>query len=181
LEFRTFPISGLIEITPTVFQDPRGYFFESFHQVRFESAGIHEQFVQDNQSFSKKGVLRGLHFQKEPYAQGKLVRVFSGRVYDVALDIRPDSPTFGQHQSLILDAEKNNLLYIPPGFAHGFLALEDSVFMYKCTQYYNKESEWGIAWNDPELGIDWGLENPLVSEKDMQLPNFKTVLATLKP
>lgn len=180
MEIRTFDIAGLVEITPKVFYDDRGYFFESFHKARFAEAGIEEDFVQDNQSFSKKGVLRGLHFQKEPFAQGKLVRVFSGKVLDVALDLRPDSPTFGQHQSLILDSEKNNLLYIPVGFAHGFLALEDSVFMYKCTNVYHKDSEWGIRWDDPALGIDWGINNPIVSEKDEELPDFSVVANAIK-
>lgn len=163
---------GLYEIESTVFGDDRGYFFESYRKKTFEELGIQTDFVQDNESFSVKGTLRGLHFQSQPYAQAKLVRVALGKVMDVAVDLRPNSPTFGKHHTVILDAKKHNLFLVPVGFAHGFLALEDSVFSYKCTNYYNKASEGGILWNDPELNIDWQIENPIVSEKDKLLPNF---------
>ena len=159
-------------IHDTVFDDERGYFYETYQEKLFKQHGILEDFVQDNQSFSKKGVLRGLHFQTAPFAQGKLVRVISGAVMDVAVDIRPDSPTFGQYQSFILTGENKKMVYVPEGFAHGFVTLEDAVFTYKCTNVYNKQSEGGIIYNDPELNIDWGIENPLVSEKDLELPTL---------
>lgn len=160
------PIAGLIEIFPRVFHDSRGLFFESYNHEVFSQNGISEFFLQDNQSFSNKGVVRGLHFQNPPHAQGKLVRVITGKVMDVVVDIRRNSPTFGQHAKFVLEGIKNNMLYVPPGFAHGFVALEDSLFAYKCTGLYNKPAESGILWNDPALGIDWGLENPIVSDKD---------------
>ena len=125
------------------------------------------EFVQDNQSLSSKNTLRGLHFQKPPFAQGKLVRVITGSALDVVVDIRKNSPTFGQHLKFHLNTQDQNMVYVPEGFAHGFLALEDdTTFVYKCTNYYNKESESGIIWNDPELNIDWGCKNPVISEKD---------------
>ena len=174
---RETSIAGLIEIFPQVFEDERGAFFESFNQEAFEKAGIPSHYVQDNQSFSVKGVLRGLHFQNPPFAQGKLVRVITGRVVDVAVDIRPESPTFGQYELFELDAKRNNMAYIPEGFAHGFAALEDSVFSYKCTNLYNKSCESGIIWNDPSLRIDWGIKNPIVSDKDIELRPFKSLFA----
>lgn len=172
MEFRQTSIEGLIEIFPRVFNDERGYFFESYQYKAFKENGIPEVFVQDNQSFSTKGVLRGLHLQLAPHAQGKLVRVISGVVLDVAVDVRPNSPTFGHHETFLLSAEKQNMAYIPPGFAHGFVTIEDAIFSYKCTNLYNKASESGIIWNDPTLNIDWGVENPNVSEKDEELPTF---------
>lgn len=163
------PIPGLLEIEPAVFGDERGYFYESYNKEAFAKAGITEEFVQDNQSFSAKGVLRGLHFQNPPYAQGKLVRVIQGAVLDVALDIRQGSPTYGQFHSVKLTGQNKKMFWVPPGFAHGFATLEDdTVFAYKCTNLYNKESEGSVLWNDPQLGIDWGLENPSLSEKDQQ-------------
>lgn len=173
MQVRTTSIEGLVEIFPRVFEDERGAFFESFNEDSFKKAGLPTNFVQDNQSFSKKGVLRGLHFQKAPFAQGKLVRVISGRVLDVAVDIRPDSPTFGKYELFELDGKRNNFAYIPEGFAHGFLTLEDAIFSYKCTNLYDKASESGIIWNDADLAIEWNIENPLVSEKDIILPTFK--------
>lgn len=171
MEHRLFHIEGLIEFLPRVFRDDRGYFLETFSQKWFEPLGLQPNFVQDNQSVSKKGVLRGLHFQKPPHAQGKLVRVTSGSALDVAVDLRRNSPTYGQHVTCVLDAEKHNLFYIPEGFAHGFAALEDNTtFLYKCTDFYNQPSEGGILWNDPALGIDWGVTQPLVSPKDEVLP-----------
>jgi dTDP-4-dehydrorhamnose 3,5-epimerase len=177
MQVRNTSIEGLVEIFPRVFEDERGFFFESYNEEVFKNAGLPTNFVQDNQSFSVKGVLRGLHFQKAPYAQGKLVRVISGRVLDVAVDLRPDSPTFGKYEVFDLQASLNNMAYVPEGFAHGFVALEDSVFSYKCTNLYHKASESGIIWNDPDLNIDWGVAAPIVSEKDIVLPTFKTEFA----
>lgn len=172
-------IKGLVEIFPQVFEDDRGVFFEACNDKKLHEAGIPADFVQDNQSFSKKGVIRGLHFQKAPYAQGKLVRVITGSVVDIAVDLRKGSPTFGHWEKVILDAERKNMLYIPEGFAHGFAALEETIFIYKCTNYFNKESEAGIIWNDETLGIDWEVENPIVSQKDKELPDYKELLNTL--
>lgn len=173
-------IQGLIEILPGVFEDNRGYFLETFHAGKFKDYGIPHQFLQVNQSYSVKGVLRGLHFQKEPFAQGKLAKVATGRVLDIVVDLRKDSPTFGHYAKVVLDSTLNNMLYVPEGFAHGFLALENTVFTYMCTQVYNKPSESGIIWNDPQLGIDWELEKhgvsqPIVSEKDLALPTWKEI------
>jgi dTDP-4-dehydrorhamnose 3,5-epimerase len=167
-------LKDVLIIEPTVFEDSRGLFFESFNSVTWSEQGLPFQFIQDNQSFSSKGVLRGLHFQQGDHAQGKLVRVISGKVLDIAVDIRPESPTFGQWEFYELDGKINKMVYIPEGFAHGFLALEDSIFSYKCTAGYNKESEGGIIWNDPVLNIEWPVENPNVSEKDLILPNFES-------
>lgn len=172
MEFKKTGLSGVVEILPRVFHDDRGYFFESFNAKSFKENGIVEDFVQDNQSFSVKGVIRGLHFQNEPFAQGKLVRVIKGVVLDVVVDTRPGSPTFGQHESFMLTAERQNMVYLPPGFAHGFSTLEDAIFSYKCTNLYNKASEGGILYNDPDLDIDWRVENPIVSEKDLELVSF---------
>ena len=164
---------GLHEIQPKIFDDSRGFFMESYHQEKFKDLGINYNFVQDNQSFSKKGVVRGLHFQIAPYAQTKLVRVIWGRVQDVVVDMREGSSTFGKAYHCELDSERQNMLLIPKGFAHGFATLEDSVFFYKCDGYYHPESERGILWNDPELNLNWGISKPMVSEKDMKLPTFK--------
>jgi len=160
-------IPGLLEIIPQVFGDDRGYFYESYNKAAFENFGIHHEFVQDNQSKSSRGVLRGLHFQNPPYAQGKLVRVIQGAVLDVVVDIRKGSPTYSKHHKVRLTGENKMMFWIPPGFAHGFATLEDeTIFSYKCTNLYNKDSEGSVLWNDPALGIDWGLENPLLSPKD---------------
>lgn len=167
-------LQDVVLIEPSIFEDSRGLFFESFNSDTWKSQGLPHQFVQDNQSFSSKGVLRGLHFQQGEHAQGKLVRVISGRVLDVAVDLRPESPTFGKWEFYDLDAKTNKMVYIPTGFAHGFLALEDSIFSYKCTTGYNKESEGGIIWNDPKLNIEWPVKKPNVSEKDMVLPTFES-------
>ncbi|MEA3495862.1 MAG: dTDP-4-dehydrorhamnose 3,5-epimerase [Bacteroidota bacterium] len=167
-------IPDLIIIKPKVFEDKRGYFYESFNQQEFKKHGVEFDFVQDNQSLSNKGVLRGLHFQNPPYAQGKLVRVISGTVFDVAVDIRKGSPTYGQWHSVILSEENKLQYWLPPGFAHGFLTLENStVFSYKCTNLYNKESEGSLRWNDPDLKINWSFYNPNLSEKDIEAPFFK--------
>jgi dTDP-4-dehydrorhamnose 3,5-epimerase len=180
MEFRESKIKGLFEILPKIWGDSRGIFFESFRKDMFLANGIDLDFVQDNQSFSEKGVLRGLHMQHEPHSQGKLVRVISGKVLDVVVDIRKGSPTFGQHETFVLDAIKNNLVFVPPGFLHGFATIEDAVFSYKCTGYYNKAAEGGVRFDCKTLGINWGIENPKVSEKDLQLPDFETFITTLQ-
>lgn len=163
-------IEGVVVIEPQVFGDERGYFFESFNAERFlAETGIDVAFVQDNESRSKRGVLRGLHFQREPYAQAKLVRVVRGRVLDVAVDIRPGSPTFGKYVATELSGENHRQMFIPKGFAHGYVVLEDdTVFQYKCDEYYHPESEAGIAWNDPQIGIEWPLSEDeiILSDKD---------------
>ena len=171
---KTF-IKDLVVIEPTVFGDERGYFFESYSKTKFEGLGIYIDFVQDNQSFSKKGTLRGLHYQNPPFAQTKLVRVLEGEIIDVAVDLRKDSPTYGKHFSIALSADNKKQLLIPQGFAHGFSVIsETAVVMYKCDQFYNKESEGGIRFDDPALGIDWGMDlsTAIVSEKDLILPNL---------
>jgi dTDP-4-dehydrorhamnose 3,5-epimerase len=172
------PLEGLLVIEPKVFKDHRGYFYESYNAEAFKQAGVDAVFVQDNQSLSQKGILRGLHFQAPPHAQGKLVRVIKGAVLDVVVDIRKNSPTYGQHFSIELTEENFKMFWIPPGFAHGFVTLEDhTIFSYKCTDVYNKAAEGGLLWNDPELGINWGIEQPVLSEKDTlnpQLNNFNS-------
>jgi len=172
MEIHRFALEGLVEFKPRIFEDNRGHFFESYNKDLFHKLGFDWVFVQDNQSFSHKNVLRGLHFQREPFAQGKLVKVVSGKALDVVVDVRKTSPTFGQNVTVILDAATNNMLYIPEGFAHGFYALEDCIFQYKCTKVYHKESETGIRWNDPTLNIDWGCSSPIISEKDQELALF---------
>ena len=171
-EIKQTSLPGLLEIFPRVFPDSRGYFFESFRQDWLDQLGVHESWVQDNQSFSQKGTVRGIHFQRGVHAQAKLVRVIAGKVLDVAVDLRKGSPSFGQVYSTILDTEKNNLLYIPAGFGHGFSVLEDAVFVYKCSNYYHKDSEGGVRWSDLSLGIDWQVSEPIVSEKDQILPTL---------
>jgi dTDP-4-dehydrorhamnose 3,5-epimerase len=171
-EIKQTSLPGVLEIFPRVFPDSRGYFFESFRQDWLDKMGVHESWVQDNQSFSQKGTVRGLHFQRGAHSQAKLVRVIAGKVLDVAVDLRKGSPSFGQVYSTILDTEKNNLLYIPAGFGHGFSVLEDAVFVYKCSNYYHKDSEGGVRWSDPTLGIDWQVSEPIVSEKDQILPTL---------
>lgn len=160
-------IPEVIIIEPHVFEDERGYFFESYNKLNCSNAGINIEFVQDNQSKSQKDVLRGLHFQKPPFAQAKLVRVLQGSVLDIAVDLRKGSPYYGKHVSTVLSEQNKRMFYIPEGFAHGFRTLEDNtVFFYKCSNLYNKESEGTILWNDKDLNIDWGIEEPLLSEKD---------------
>ena len=171
MNISTTPISGLLIIEPKAFADDRGYFMETYSRERYVENGVLPEFVQDNVSVSKKGVLRGLHFQMEPMGQGKLVQVLKGGAFDVAVDLRVGSPTFGEHVSVELSAENKKQFWIPTGFAHGFVALEDdTVFMYKCTNVYSKEHERGLRWNDPALHIDWGVANPIVSEKDAVQP-----------
>ena len=169
-------IKGLYEIQPKIFGDARGYFLETYSERDFFAAGLTMKFVQDNQSKSTKGVLRGLHFQTH-HPQGKLVRALSGKVYDVAVDLRKGSASFGKYYGVILDSEKQNMFYIPEGFAHGFYVLsEEAVFAYKCTDFYDPSGEGGLMWNDPIIGIDWKSVapdvNPLLSDKDGKHPAF---------
>ena len=176
MEITKTKIEGLLIIQPKVFGDDRGYFFESFRLDKLRENGVDLNFVQDNESMSGKGILRGLHFQNPPYAQGKLVRVIKGKVLDVAVDIRKDSPTYGKWHSIILSEKNKTIFWIPPGFAHGFHSMEDNtLFQYKCTNYYNKEAEESVLWNDPDLNIDWGIANPLISDKDKNVPLFKNL------
>lgn len=168
-------IKDLVLISPSVFEDARGYFFEAYNKSKFSDLGITIDFVQDNQSFSKKGTLRGLHYQNPPFAQTKLVRVLQGEIIDVAVDLRKDSPTYGKHFSVLLSAENKKQLLVPQGFAHGFSVIsETAVVLYKCDQYYNKQSEGGIRFDDAQLNIDWGmdLKDAIVSDKDLILPDF---------
>ncbi len=170
------PIKDLLIIEPKIWKDERGYFFESYNENAFIAAGINAKFVQDNQSLSQKGALRGLHGQANPNAQGKLVRVIQGKVLDVAVDIRKDSATYGKHFSIELTAENFKMFWIPPGFLHGFSTLEnDTIFSYKCTNLYHKNSEIGVVWNDQDLNIDWKIkpEQTIISPKDLILPSFK--------
>ena len=168
-------LAGLLVIEPKVFEDSRGYFLESYSSKTFKEYGIDVNFVQDNQSLSCKGTLRGLHFQNAPYEQAKLVRVITGSIIDVAVDIRKDSKTYGKYYSIELNGENKKMLYIPDGFAHGFLTLQDNtIVQYKCSNVYNKESEGGIMWNDPDINIDWGLtDEPIISDKDKNNVMFK--------
>ncbi len=174
MNFLETPFAGLWIIEPKVFEDERGLFMETYHQERFKAHGIADVFVQQNYSRSKRGVLRGLHYQREPFSQGKLIRVVRGEAFDVAVDLRPGSPTFGKWFGTNLSSENRKLIYIPPGFAHGFCALTDDVdFTYSCTNVYSAAHETGITWNDPDLAISWPITVPLVSSKDRQLPALK--------
>lgn len=167
MKFIKTEIEGLIIIEPRIFEDDRGYFFESYNYNEFSKNGIDKVFVQDNQSSSQKDVLRGLHFQNPPFAQAKLVTVIKGAVLDVTVDIRKNSPTYGENVSIKLSEQNKKMLYIPEGFAHGFLTLEDNtIFSYKCSNFYNKASEDSLVWNDPNLDIDWKIDRPILSEKD---------------
>jgi len=167
------PLEGLLLIKTPIFGDKRGYFTESYNYKDWALTGINTEFVQDNLSLSKKNILRGLHFQLPPYAQAKIVRVISGSVLDVVVDIRRKSPTYGLHFSVLLSDENFLQLYVPEGFAHGFLTLEENtIFAYKCSNYYHHEVERGLPWNDRELNINWGTEAPVLSDKDKQYESF---------
>jgi len=175
MKITTTAIEGLLILEPRIFPDDRGYFYESYNKNKFADAGITADFVQDNQSFSQKGALRGLHGQADPFAQGKLVRVLQGSVLDVAVDIRKNSPTYGQHVTVELSGTNHLQFWVPPGFLHGFVTLEDdTIFTYKVTNFYDKASEIGVIWNDPTLAIGWGvdLKDVLLSPKDEILPAF---------
>ena len=172
------PIEGLLIIQPDVYFDERGYFIETYNKEKFKELGINFDFLQDNQSQSSKGVLRGLHFQNPPYAQGKLVSVIAGAVIDIAVDLRRKSKTYGSYFALELSEQNKTIFWIPPGFAHGFVSLQDNtIFSYKCTQVYNKHSEASIRWDDPDLAIDWKIQNPIISEKDRNAPFFKELIS----
>lgn len=173
-------IADLLILQPDVFADERGYFQETYNQAKYRELGLPD-FVQDNESMSQKGVLRGLHLQLAPHGQGKLVRVITGEVLDVAVDCRPDSPTLGQHFSIILNDQNKTQFYIPPGFAHGFAVLGDqTIFSYKCTAFWNKEAERGIVFNDQDLNIDWKIDNPILSAKDWENGSFKDLISELR-
>lgn len=178
MKFTPTAFDGLLIIQPSVYGDNRGYFFESYNAEIFKAHGLQLNFVQDNQSMSHKGALRGLHFQAPPFAQGKLVRVVRGAVKDVVVDIRKNSKTYGQHYSLILSEQNNTMIWIPEGFAHGFATLEDNtLFSYKCTGVYDKKSEGGIYWNDSDVAIDWGITDPILSDKDQMNPRLKDMVS----
>jgi len=171
-------INDLVIINPTVFPDERGYFFEAYNKAKFNENGIMFEFIQDNQSFSRRGVIRGLHLQINPFAQAKLVRVLQGEILDVAVDLRKNSPTYGQHVSVVLSAENKKQLMVPHGFAHGFSVLSETAsVMYKVDQKYHQESERGIRYDDPTLAIDWQVEpnEVIISEKDLILPSFESI------
>jgi len=168
-------LPGVLIFEPKVFSDDRGFFLETWSQQRYHEAGISSPFVQDNVSLSQKGTLRGLHFQ-HPHGQGKLVQVLSGEIMDAAIDIRLGSPTFGQWVSVILSQSNHKQVYIPPGFAHGFCVISDTaIFAYKCTDYYDPSAEGGVIWNDPDIGIRWPIENPILSAKDARCPRLKDI------
>lgn len=174
--FKKTKIPEVQIIEPRKFPDERGFFMETYKYTEFSNNGIVERFLQDNHSFSEKGILRGLHFQRDPYAQGKLVRVINGIVWDVAVDLRPSSATYKQWVGVELDGERGNMLYIPPGFGHGFVVLSDTAhFLYKCTNEYNPQADGGVRWDDPELNIHWPLKEVSVSAKDETLPFLKDI------
>jgi len=169
-------IEGLVIIEPSVYPDERGFFMETYSKKVFSENSIDIEFVQDNHSRSTKGVLRGLHFQKPPFAQDKLIRCTCGEVFDVVVDLRPNSPTFGQYESVLLSEENKKIFFIPKGFAHGFLVLSDIAdFQYKCSNFYNKESEGGILWNDPAINIDWPKIDFILSDKDKLWPKLEEI------
>ncbi|REJ82272.1 MAG: dTDP-4-dehydrorhamnose 3,5-epimerase [Bacteroidetes bacterium] len=177
MKFTPGPLAGIVIIEPRTHSDPRGEFFETYNMKLFSDYGIDTEFCQDNQSNSSKNVIRGLHYQKWPHSQGKLVRVVSGAALDVVLDIRKSSKTFGRHFSIELSAANRKMLWIPEGFAHGFSSFqENTVFLYKVTRYYHPQSDRGIRYDDPELSIDWKVQNAMVSEKDLKLPTWSEFL-----
>lgn len=169
-------IRDVIIIKPRVFGDERGYFFESWNKNTLEKLGFVHDFVQDNQSLSMKNVLRGLHFQRPPFAQGKMVRVIQGSILDVAVDLRKDSPTYLKHETALLSGKNNHMFYVPEGFAHGFLTLEDhTIVNYKCTEVYDHSSEVTFRWDDPDVKIPWGIENPILSGRDREAPFYNQI------
>ena len=176
MQIKQTGFDGLVELTPTIFNDDRGWFYEFYKEPTLRQLGIEQRFPQENLSFSKKGVIRGLHFQLPPFGQAKLATVISGSVLDVVVDLRKGSKTFGEVYLCQLDSKRRNMLLIPEGFAHGFAALEETIFFYKCSNVFNKPSESGILWNDPQLNIQWPVEAPIVSEKDQLLPTFEELL-----
>ena len=174
-------LPGVVELRPKVFRDPRGFFMETYHRDNFRELGIADEFIQDNHSRSSRDTLRGLHYQL-PHTQAKLCRVIEGEVLDVAVDIRVGSPTFGKWTSVVLSADQCNMIYVPAGFAHGFLTLSESAqFLYKCSDFYAPKDEHGIVWNDPQLNIAWGIAKPLVSEKDARYIKLSEMPRELLP
>jgi len=172
MDVKELPLAGLKLIRPKIFRDERGFFLESYNEERYVGAGIDCRFVQDNHSLSGKGTLRGLHYQSSP-GQAKLIRVCRGRIYDVAVDIRPDSPSFGKWEGVYLDAERHEQLFIPPGFAHGFCVVSDETeVLYKVSSLFNPETECSLKWNDPEIGIDWPISEPRLSKRDLNAESF---------
>jgi dTDP-4-dehydrorhamnose 3,5-epimerase len=181
MELKKTKIEGLIIIKPHIHNDERGYFYESYNKVFLMKKGLDFNFIQDNQSLSHKGVLRGLHFQAPPFEQGKLVRVIQGSVLDIAVDIRTSYPTYGKYESVLLSGENKTQFWIPPGFAHGFITLENNtIFCYKCTSVYSKKSEGSILWNDPHLNINWKINEPIVSSKDKKAKLFENFKSPFK-
>lgn len=176
MEIKTTPIEGLLEITPAVYNDNRGWFLELYKNPIFKEINPDLEFVQDNLSFSQKGVIRGLHLQLPPFQQAKLVSVIQGKVLDIVVDLRKGSKTFGHTFSCLLDSKNHKMLFVPEGFAHGFSALEDSLFLYKCTSIYSPGHETGIRWDDPELKLDWQISEPILSDKDRSLPPLQELL-----
>ncbi len=175
MEMKPTKLDGVVIIEPKVFGDHRGFFMETWNAKRYEESGLDVSFVQDNLSYSRRGILRGLHYQN-PNTQGKLVSVLQGEVYDVAVDVRAGSKTFGEWVAVTLSAENKRQFYVPPGFAHGFcVTSEMALFVYKCTDLYNPQAEGSILWNDPDLGIDWPIDEPLLSEKDKDAPRLHEV------
>jgi dTDP-4-dehydrorhamnose 3,5-epimerase len=180
MKFEELNLKDLILITPQVFADNRGFFLETYNREVFKKGGIDVEFIQDNHSCSSAGVIRGLHFQLAPYTQGKLIRATQGSILDVVVDLRKHSSTYKGVAKVLLDSKDKKMLYVPEGFAHGFVSLESCEVQYKCTNLYNKSAESGIRWDDPELNIDWEIKNPLVSEKDQQLPYLSKIESLLK-
>ena len=176
MQIKETGFDGLLELTPNVFNDDRGWFYEFYKENTLKQLGIDRKFPQENLSFSQKGVIRGLHFQLPPHEQAKLVTVISGSVLDVVVDLRKHSRTFGKIYCCPLDSANKKMLLVPEGFAHGFAALEDSIFFYKCSRVFNKPSESGLLWNDPQLSIPWPVKDPIVSDKDKLLPTFEELL-----
>lgn len=180
MKFTPLSLDGLIQITPRVFEDERGFFMESFRKTLFQEAGVDCEFVQNNHSRSKLGTIRGLHYQSSP-GQAKLVRCTRGKIWDVAVDIRPNSPTFGQWKGVELSEENFEMLFVPVGFAHGFAVLSETAeIQYKCSAYYNAETECGIAWDDADLAIEWPVSVPILSARDQALPSFQEYQAGLR-
>ena len=176
MQIRQTGFDGLVELIPSIYYDDRGWFYEIYKDATLREFGINMSFPQENLSYSKKGVVRGLHFQRYPYAQAKLAAVIRGSVVDVVVDLRKGSKTFGETYVCNLDSERKNMLLVPEGFAHGFAAIEDSIFFYKCSNVFHKPSESGVVWNDPTLNIKWPVTEPIVSEKDQRLPTFEELL-----
>ena len=180
MQFEELPLAGLKLVRPKVFKDARGFFFESYHEPRYREGGIDCSFAQDNHSHSTRGTLRGLHYQSHP-GQAKLIRVSSGRIFDVAVDIRPASPTFGRWYGAYLDAERHEQLFVPVGFAHGFCVISDEAdVLYKTSSVYDPKTECGFAWNDPDVGVEWPIEDPVLSERDARAESFAALRERLK-